>query len=223
MIYESQYWKKELKRINLKIQKRLDTNNFWTETQYGTFEKEIMIGFYIIRKLVEAKKLTTKIISTPIEGLKYANNGKNITLMNFHRYDEFFKLDKPIKHNFDLAFICNQIIHSYIFSPNFSAPNKSILDKLNQKIELNEDDYDDLSESNFLISIYFSSDFDRNKYLYEIEIKKIIQLFTDIANCDVGYIYQVFNPKTKDYDRFSSDEEIDIPQEIKALIKKADK
>lgn len=223
MIFESHYWKKELYKINKKIIKRKESNNFWTENQYGTFEKEIMIGFYIIRKLVEAKKLTTKLLNSTIEGNKYLNKGKDITLMNFHRFDEFFNLDSPVKHNFDLAFICNQIIHSYIFSPNFSEPSKDILEKLDKENTISEEVIEALDESNFLISVYFSSDFNKNKYLYEIEILKIIELFSDVANCDVTSIYQVYNPKTKDYDRFQSDEEIELPEDIKALIKRTDK
>jgi len=58
MIIESRYWKKELLKIADKLSKRLIYRKRWSEAQFGTFEKEIMIGFYIVRKLIEAKKIS---------------------------------------------------------------------------------------------------------------------------------------------------------------------
>ena len=56
MIGESYYWKKELVKLAIKLDKRTKQKRAWTEAQHGTFEKEITIGFYIIRKLIEAKQ-----------------------------------------------------------------------------------------------------------------------------------------------------------------------
>jgi len=146
MIYKSYYWKKELIKLSRKLTKRLTQTNWWTEVQHGTFEKEIMIGFYIIRKLIEANKLSNEIVSTKIKGFKFPNIGKTIHVMNNHRFYEFFNFDNPKPNNFNLIFLANQIVHSYLFSPSF--------------------DPEDFS----LNGIHFSSDKDRNTWLYEISI-----------------------------------------------------
>ena len=75
MIYESYYWRKELVKLATKLEKRISFSGSWTDSQYGTFEKEIMIGFYMIRKLRDSFKLTNNIISTKISGIKYPSKG----------------------------------------------------------------------------------------------------------------------------------------------------
>ena len=67
--------RKELVKLATKLEKRISFSGSWTDSQYGTFEKEIMIGFYMIRKLRDSFKLTNNIISTKISGIKYPSKG----------------------------------------------------------------------------------------------------------------------------------------------------
>src|SRR6476660_1862320 len=111
MIYESHYWKKELLKLATKIEKRIPYKRSWTDSQNGDFEKEVMIGFYMIRRLTESFKLTNNIIATNISGFKYPNKGKIVTLMNNHRFMELYDFKQRRKGKFTLAFLINQIIH----------------------------------------------------------------------------------------------------------------
>jgi len=165
MITESYYWKKELLKLADKLSKRTKSQRNWTGTQHGTFEKEVMIGFYIIRKLIEAKtKLTNALVATKYKGIKYPNNGKKVTRWNNHRLDECYDFDKPTTSKYDLIFLCNQFVHSYIFSPCFSSENESENSPLT------------------LCAIHFSSDDKRNEWLFEISIASVIKIFKDLGN-----------------------------------------
>ena len=57
MIWESAYWKEELLRQAEDLKKR-STQTKWSERSLARLEKTIMIGFYSIRKLIEAKKVS---------------------------------------------------------------------------------------------------------------------------------------------------------------------
>ena len=183
MIYESQYWKKQLIKSAAKINRRMTTKRIWTVEQIGGFEQEVMIGFYMIRKLMDAKKLTNIICSTKIEGEKYMNNGRTVTLLNNHNPDKLYNLNTPFVQKFDLKFLINQIVHSYLFYPDFEEMSDGIyaLDKL-----------------------YFTSDDNRNKFLYSIKISDIINLFVKVGECVVLSISYEFNNNKNDYDVKSS-------------------
>ncbi|ANY19613.1 hypothetical protein A6F68_01094 [Tsuneonella dongtanensis] len=53
MITESHYWKKPLLAGAKAIRKYMDTENV-SEAEFARIEREIFIGFYSIRKLLEA-------------------------------------------------------------------------------------------------------------------------------------------------------------------------
>ena len=191
MINESFYWKNELLKISGKIFKRTKSKRYWTSSQEGTFEKEIMFGFYIIRKLIESKKLSNSLVSTKLVGRKFISNGKNVTILNNHRIDELYKLTDGKKEKFDLIFLCNQIVHSYIFLPVFEdgiKPNNSILS-----------------------GIWFCSNEKRNETLYELNIESIIILFQKISNDYPSRSSFHFDLVKRDYKVFNENVESEFP------------
>ena len=57
MIAESYYWKRELLRVAARLRRRL-TQRRWPEASFSVVEMDLMVGFYAIRKLAEAKKIS---------------------------------------------------------------------------------------------------------------------------------------------------------------------
>ncbi len=205
MINESYYWKKELLKLAVRLEKRKKNQRWWTESQYGTFEKEIMIGFYIIRKLLEAKKLTNAIVSKKIIGTKFPNNGTNVTLGNNHRFFELYDFEKPKQDKFDLIFLCNQLVHSYIFSPNFECDSETG------------------KGEKTLSSILFCSDENRNKWLFEIHIDSVTNLFKELGNDYPNSYKRIYDKKRNDYIVTNSHTDQEIPKDIEDLIEKHQK
>jgi hypothetical protein len=200
MIHESYYWRAELIKLSKKLSKRIPYKRFWTDAQHGAFEKEIMIGFYIIRKLIEAQKLPNAIIATKINGHRFPNNGTNVHLMNNHRFYDHYEFDNGKTEKFDLKFLINQIVHSYIFSPEF---------------DITEDD-----GKMTLTAILFCSDDQRNKWIYELKFLSIINLFEKIGNSHVTNAHLTFDVNKKDYRITQSDEGITIPKDAKKVTKR---
>ena len=114
MISESSYWKDELLRAAKFLTKKKEQKN-WRGASYAKVEQKIMISFYSIRKLMDAKKLTDSIVQLDIPVLEFSATGKKITLLNNHKIDELYKLDEPRTKTIKLRFLCNQMVHSYIF------------------------------------------------------------------------------------------------------------
>lgn len=111
-----------------------------------------MLGFYAIRKLIEATKFTDVISNQYFDLIAYPATGKNVSRTNWHHFWELYDLELPEQVRHDLLFLCHQFVHSYVFMPSFSDTKE-------------------------FVAILVSSDRERLRYLYQLEIKVIIRLF----------------------------------------------
>ncbi len=174
MIYESSFWKNDLlKQANL-IRRRI-AQKHWTDISFARFEQGVMLGFYSIRKLIEAKRLSDKIRQQSLKIVSHPWKGKLVTQRNWPFIDELYELDvaRPISKS--LTFICNQFIHSYVFMTSFNQTKN-------------------------LDGVFVSSDEERNKALYFLNVRQIIGLFEQIGNDYPTTVEMKFNPKKQDYD-----------------------
>ena len=216
MILESYYWREELIKTSIKLNKRRIVKKEWSPSYYAKFEKEIMFGFYIIRKLIEANKLTNRLVSTKIECKKYLNNGKKLTIKNNFFFEENYWFENYTTTKCDLKFLNNQFIHSYIFSPVISIVDERNL-KLLENEKLSDDENFEIYESakKEVTAILFNSDKNKNNALYEININKVIELFNEVGNCNITSISMKYNEKKQDWDTIQTDEIIDKPSVVK--------
>lgn len=155
MIWESYHWKEPL----LKERKYLSQFRASPNTKESTFagiEKRIFISFYAIRKLIEADKLTTSHLSLKWEIAKYPNK-ELVDIMNWHKIDQKYDLSKETYENRDLRWICNQIIHSFVFILVFR-------------------------DSGAFDGTFVSSDRNKNKCVYFFSRKLILTLLDLVGN-----------------------------------------
>jgi hypothetical protein len=103
--------------------------------------------------------------------------------MNWHRFDEHYDISRPTPLQCDLIFICNQIIHSYVFIATFGG-----LGRLN--------------------GMMFTSDRLRHTRLHEIGLERVIELFREVGNDYPSSGTWKFNPGRKDYDVVQGHDEI---------------
>lgn len=158
---ESVYWKTELKK-QIRTIKRLQRCRRWSEKQLVLLEREIMIAFFCVRSLIEREKLPHKLVNRPIPVVTYpAFPGVKVTILNRGAIDELYDLDRPHKKRLTLAFLSNQIIHSYISSP-IKAPRTRQFD-----------------------SLLVCSDYERNRQLFEVEIKELVAALAAVAASDI--------------------------------------
>ena len=173
MIWESYYWKSDLLKHAAALRKRKEQKR-WVDASYGRTEQTVMLGFYSIRKLIEARKLRDDVAHQIVEISAHAPTGKRITRLNSHRIDELYDLDRRRSESCRLEWLCNQIIHSYIFAL------------------LTE-------EHGGLAGVLVTSDRNRSKALYEVTVDQMIVLFDQIGNDYPTDVSMKFDPDLGDY------------------------
>ena len=158
MIWESYPWKQDLARTADYFSRLQSVSNL-SEKQRVAIEKRTFLGFYSIRKLVEARKLSDQIRAKPTLVTIFPPTGIEVTYRNWHRSDEHFHLDKPHKETWSLVRLCHQFVHSFVF-------------------HLME------NESGFH-GVMVASDHQRAKGLLQLKLTELIPLFEAIATDDI--------------------------------------
>ena len=87
MIFNSEYWKEELFHNARWLCDSINKKR-WNSRSWGKLEKTIMISFYSIRKLSEAKKIPKEYLEKKIEVTKYP---KSDCIKNDIRFKQFYK------------------------------------------------------------------------------------------------------------------------------------
>ena len=167
MIWKSSDWKKPLLRMAKRLEK-LKTTKDITDKQFVQIEKDIFIGFYSIRKLIDTVTKITDDIKNLKVSILWHPNIKNVTLRNYLYINELYDLQIRQEETRDIYFISSRIIHSFIFSPL-------------------------LSEEGELEGILFTSDIDKNKKIYYMNIDLVIKVFRIVGNDYPTYIEMGFN------------------------------
>jgi hypothetical protein len=177
MIWESSYWKDTLLREARSLRRRKSQKR-WLQPSFARLEQSVMMGFYIVRKLLEAKKLSQASESSVVRVERFRWNGKPVHKLNWHHLDRMYDLSGSEKAQKNVKLLCDQFVHSYIFEPLFL-----------------EDGLD---------GIFVTSDRERAKYLYFLSIDTIISLFEAVGKDYPSKVRMVWNPKKQDYDYYAS-------------------
>ena len=170
MIWESWPWKKELHDLALYLSAKKKQRR-WPVSATTKLEKEIFLGFYIIRKLIESNKLTDACDNLEIKVKTFPSKGKFVTHTNWHKSDEHFDLTKPNDETISLHKLTNQFIHSFIFH--------QVLD---QKYGL----------TGFLVA----SDYQKSKSLIQVDVNEVIRACKRVSKDDIASLHIRRDPKT---------------------------
>ncbi|MBN4073553.1 hypothetical protein JYT23_01810 [Mariprofundus ferrooxydans] len=154
MIYESSYWKDDLLKLAKKLELRLIQKR-WSERSFYAVEKELFLGFYVIRKLIESNKVSESIKNKTYQLHEFPTKGRPESLFDRDAYDEF-DFDNAKKTNVSIATLCNQFIHSFHFVP-FIPDGKA------------------------LIGFYICSDYKRKTGIYLITIFDVLDVYRQVG------------------------------------------
>jgi hypothetical protein len=163
MLYESQFWKEDLTKIAKRLKKRSRTPSS-DEMAFVKTEKDIFIGFYMVRKLAESQKITDASANLEIDAISYPRLDERVDRINRSNWEELYDLENGQNIKVKIDFLYNQIIHSFIFSQIFEDENDT------------------------LVSIFVTSDRKRNTCIYEIKIQELIRLFTAVGLDEVSMV-----------------------------------
>jgi len=173
MIDESAPWKMELLKIADTLERRYNQKR-WPQRSLFLLEKEVFLGFFSVRKLMESKKVSDEIKDKQIELAVYPADKKPITLFNHHKFPELYDLYAGKTERLTYYDISNQFIHSSIFAP-FTPFGKS------------------------LIGAYIASDRAKNEKLYYITLVKIIEIFRNVGADDPSQLVVIFDDIKQEY------------------------
>jgi len=159
MITFGYYWKKELVRLADRLQKR-SSQKRWTFPSTASLEKEVFVGAYSVRKLMESDKVSPSIAGRPVTLTFYPirrEKGEEPPKHFTHR----FELGGGVRQELKIEHLMNQFIHSYYFSP-FVPFGKN------------------------MAGIFVASDRDRKMGLYYITLGNLSAIFRRVGNESVS-------------------------------------
>ena len=154
MIWESHHWKEPLLEDRDYLL-RFRISDSTTEKTLAGIEKRLFLSFYSIRKLIEAEKLTNATCESKWKLFRHKKTSR-VDRLNWHKIEEKYDLEKKEEAVRDLQWICNQIIHSFVFTPNFDEKGK-------------------------LSGFYVSTDRERNKFLYHLDRTSLFQILKRVG------------------------------------------
>ncbi|HEY3307230.1 MAG TPA: hypothetical protein VGJ93_02130 [Desulfuromonadaceae bacterium] len=173
MIFESAPWKEELLKIADRLERRYNQKR-WSERSLFLLEREVFVGFFSVRKLMESNKISDKIKEKEVELAVYPAGEKPVTLLNQHKFPELYDLYAGKTDRLTYHDICNQFIHSSIFAP-FTPFGKS------------------------LVGAYIASDRAKKKQLYYITLVKIVEIFKNVGSDEASELVMTFDDKKQEY------------------------
>lgn len=159
-MFESCYWKEELTRISRKV-KPVKRPPRYSERGLCIVERDLMIGFFILRRLLELNKVSSRTRDFDMEVYSCPNRGIDITKLNVGEIFEIYDFENEKIGTKKPLYISNQFIHAYI---SFVSRD----------------------ESRNWSDVYIVSDYDRNDCIWRIPIATIRSLFK-LASEDYPY------------------------------------
>lgn len=177
MIYESYPWKQDLMQRRRLIKKYNSAKFFAKDDDraYTVIEKAVFYSAFIIRKLIDCKGKVSDEVDKYLFHLKGISPKKGIDMMHRWPDEDTYDWEHEVTYTKSGADVCNWLIHSYVFF--FS--------------------YDENGE---IDSFYVSSDYDRNKILYKIDLNDWIAYMEFVSSDNVVAVCMHANDQKNDYE-----------------------
>jgi hypothetical protein len=172
VISESHYYRRELKNIakylkDVRLGPQLDE----TSRKYFKFERGVFVGAFIVRKMLESEKLSSRGLGD-LKVKVYRNVVGKANKYELRHSDETFDFENPKRARKSVQFVCNQLIHSRVF-------------------------YYVTGKTNVALAMIFGSDETISKEIYEISKRDLVNLFLRVAKDKPNYIHSMIHPKTE--------------------------
>jgi hypothetical protein len=172
MIWESKGWKDEL----LANARSIETLRFKRRSERRSFllERAVFISVYVMRKLWEARKLSTSWEGRQIPCIFHPLKRREPDRLNWHRIDEHFNLNISKPNALTAIEFCHRLIHSYVFVEVEGAKQS-------------------------IIGFYFASDQTKRRGLWFVDIRDLLDLLRETGRDYPSSAHMVRHPKTGEW------------------------
>ena len=171
MIWESNVWKMELKRDITSLKRRLQhaatpSTRGISDQVLAKIEKFSFTSAFIVRKLMEAKKLSDELEGSvlPVQSFPRINAGEQIDFMNWYHLDRFYDFANPNAQQVSARDLCNLLVHSMVFSVASEEDERHV--------------------TGFL----FNSDWSKDTALMEIKLETYFEFIEGVIRDDVVHM-----------------------------------
>lgn len=172
---ESSYWRAELKNDLIWLYKKRKYKR-WSEKQHVLFERKLMIVAFQVRSLLERPKVNDQARGTRLPVLRYKKIGdRAFTVMGSGWPEDRFDMKNPEPHSLSAIEVCNQLIHYYWMQTH--------------------------TEGTMFVSMLVFSDYQRQKWAYEIKIDDLLnffRVFSDNSSAITSAAFE-WSDKKQDY------------------------
>ncbi len=158
MIEDDSYWRADLIKFSERLKKRYARRR-WSKRTLYQIEKEIFLSAFVIRKLIASGKLTRAVSGMNYRIKKYPIHPGAVPSTSPRTFAATYDIYHGRDEVLSVEQLCNQFIHSYIFSPFIISRAHGVL-----------------------FGLYFSSDRESKKGLYYIPLVKVIEIITSAAH-----------------------------------------
>src|SRR4051812_7333069 len=118
MIEDSYVWKDRLRRSRAILRRKMreaDSDPQRAEAAFVELEVFVFLTGYIVRKLIEAVKLSDELEATRLPVMVYsARPSYPLDFMNADKVDRGYDLASGKKETLGLRDVCNLLIHSFV-------------------------------------------------------------------------------------------------------------
>ncbi len=199
MIFESGPWKADLKR-DAAILRRWSALHVQRARRSTLIEKKVFLSAFAIRKLIEARRVSSTLGSQAFPLTISSATSADITSENNHRIDRLYDLAAPQSGSLEVGRLVSVIVHSLIF--------------------VEEED-----EDGRVIAFHVTSDWDRFKGLYRVELDRFIELLDQVSDDFPPVSIRVRDPKSSGWFVWNGNGEPppDVLARVNALIAAANK
>lgn len=170
---ESVYWKNDLsKHVDILIMLQKNKSKNFSVEEVVEVEKETFLSFCIVRKLIEANKITNKSKNKLITIVAHERAQSSMNLINRSLIHEHYNLESGNEIKKDIKFISNQFMHSisiyFVKGEDFSY-------------------------------FYVCSDFEIKDHIYLISVENVIEIFKLIIDDHISSVTYKVNKDKNDY------------------------
>jgi len=170
---DSLYWKEEIRKIAKKL-KRVQNPKRWSERSLGSIERDIMIGFFLLRRIIELHKVSSMIRDFEMDIFACPRKETPVNYLNRGDIFDLYDFDNEKKETKKPLYISNQFIHAY----------SSFVDRDNTR------NWD---------NVYVVSDYDRNDCIWRIPISTVRELFIMASQDYPARMEMVYDEKKQDF------------------------
>jgi hypothetical protein len=172
MLTSALQWKQELLRSAARLEKKT-TQKRWTDQTAFIVERDVMVGAYAIRKLLEtpgrvsdhARTLHVPVLSHSLD------TTTRVTWWTALHWWELYDMETYSTQRIPLRHFCNSLIHSFVFAFHPTPDNDG------------------------LAGMFVNSEYESKKALFFIATETFVELFRAIGNDDVHALGYTLPPK----------------------------